>query len=203
MISTLGSLGRSAYFQLGENQKAIDDLDAVIKKSPQQTEAYQYRAIAHARLGHKDQARADLEKFEKGNVQREPEALPGGRSWRRNWVREPTRRWRRSKRPSRSSPRIPTCTTMPPVPTPWHLRLLPGRTRRGVSRCQSEPSACSARRSRTATPITSTCRRTPTSTLCRDLPAFAEIMKPGHLDRSYAAVWTGDFRFEASPTLRS
>ena len=33
----------------------------------------------------------------------------------------------------------------------------------------------------------------------RDLPAFAEIMKAGHLDRSYAAVWTGDFRFEASP----
>ena len=24
-------------------------------------------------------------------------------------------------------------------------------------------------------------------------------MKAGHLDRSYAAVWTGDFRFEASP----
>jgi len=33
----------------------------------------------------------------------------------------------------------------------------------------------------------------------RDLPAFIEIMKAGHLDRSYAAVWAGDFRFEASP----
>ena len=33
----------------------------------------------------------------------------------------------------------------------------------------------------------------------RELPAFADIMKAGHLDRSYAAVWTGDFRFEASP----
>ena len=33
----------------------------------------------------------------------------------------------------------------------------------------------------------------------RDLPAFTEIMKVGHLDRSYAAVWTGDVRFEASP----
>ncbi len=39
----------------------------------------------------------------------------------------------------------------------------------------------------------------PTSIPLRDLPAFAEIMKPGHLDRSYAAVWTGDFQFEASP----
>ena len=35
----------------------------------------------------------------------------------------------------------------------------------------------------------------------RELPAFADIMKAGHLDRSYAAVWTGDFRFEASPLL--
>ena len=33
----------------------------------------------------------------------------------------------------------------------------------------------------------------------REIPAFAEIMKAGHLDRSYAAVWTGDVRFEAIP----
>ena len=35
----------------------------------------------------------------------------------------------------------------------------------------------------------------------REHPAFADIMKAGHLDRSYAAVWAGDFRFEASPLL--
>ena len=45
-----------AYIQLGENQKAIDDLNAVIEKAPQAVVAYRYRAIAHARLGHKDQA---------------------------------------------------------------------------------------------------------------------------------------------------
>jgi len=55
-----------AYLQLGANQKAMDDLDAVIKNSPQQTQAYQFRAIAHARLGHKDQAKADLEKYQRG-----------------------------------------------------------------------------------------------------------------------------------------
>ncbi len=31
----------------------------------------------------------------------------------------------------------------------------------------------------------------------RDLPAFGEIMKAGRPDRSYAAVWDGEFRFEA------
>ena len=65
----------TTYFQLGENQKAIDDLNAVIEKAPQFAVAYQYRAIAHARLGHKDQARADLEKFQKGNASGESQKL--------------------------------------------------------------------------------------------------------------------------------
>ncbi len=33
----------------------------------------------------------------------------------------------------------------------------------------------------------------------RSLPAFGEIMKAGHLHRRYAAVWSGDTRFEAVP----
>ena len=155
----------SAQLVLGENQKAIDDLDSVIKKSPQEIQAYQLRAIAHARLGHKDQARADREKFEIGNGN-ESQKLYLAVIVAANWVRELTRRWTGWKPPSRTSQRIPLCTTILPVPTPWHLGRSPERTRQGVSRCQSEPSACSARRSRTATPITGTCRRTPTSTLC-------------------------------------
>ena len=35
----------------------------------------------------------------------------------------------------------------------------------------------------------------------RELPAFAEIMRAGHLDRSYAAVWTEIHRFEANPVV--
>src|SRR5205807_1067241 len=33
----------------------------------------------------------------------------------------------------------------------------------------------------------------------RGLPAFADIMNAGHLERSYTAVWTGEFQFSASP----
>ena len=33
----------------------------------------------------------------------------------------------------------------------------------------------------------------------RDDPAFTEIMKAGHPDRRYAAVWTSDASFEAIP----
>ena len=57
----------NAYFQRGESQKAIDDLNAVIKKAPQTTVAYQPRALAHARLCHKDEALADLVQFQKGD----------------------------------------------------------------------------------------------------------------------------------------
>ncbi len=158
----------SAHLELGESQKAIDDLDAVIRKSPETERPYQLRAIAHARLGHKDQARADQEKFEIGYYSDESRkrclavivAAELGAGNRPSVTR-------RSKRTSRTSPGIPNSTTVPPVPTPSHLRQLPGRTRRGVSRCQSEPSACSARRSRTATPIIGRCRKTPTSTPAR------------------------------------
>ena len=101
-----------------------------------------------------------------------PPRVPGSTwrsSWRRNWAREPTRRSRRWKRHSRNSPRMPDCTTMPPVPTPWHRRLSARKDQaKGQVAVRSEPSACSARRSRTATPITSTCRRTPTSTRCEN-----------------------------------
>ena len=54
----------SAHFQQGENQKAIDDLN----KALHLPSAYKFRAIAHARLGHKDEARFDLERFQKGNA---------------------------------------------------------------------------------------------------------------------------------------
>jgi serine/threonine protein kinase/formylglycine-generating enzyme required for sulfatase activity len=57
----------SAHLDLGEYQLAIDDLNAVIDKAPQPS-AYQYRAIAHARLGHKEKAKADLEQYRKGNA---------------------------------------------------------------------------------------------------------------------------------------
>ncbi len=35
----------------------------------------------------------------------------------------------------------------------------------------------------------------------RDLPAFAEIMKAGHLDRHYAALWSGEAGDEAMTSV--
>ena len=57
-----------ANFRLGENQKALDDLQVVIGKNPEAVSAKQYRVIALARLGKKQDAKSELEKFQKGDA---------------------------------------------------------------------------------------------------------------------------------------
>ena len=57
-----------ANFRLGENQKALDDLQVVIGKNPEAVSAKQYRVIALARLGKKQDAQSELEKFQKGDA---------------------------------------------------------------------------------------------------------------------------------------
>jgi serine/threonine protein kinase/formylglycine-generating enzyme required for sulfatase activity/tetratricopeptide (TPR) repeat protein len=54
-----------ANLRLGENQKALDDLQAVIGKSPEALAAKEYRVIALARLGKMQDARSDLAEFQK------------------------------------------------------------------------------------------------------------------------------------------
>ena len=54
-----------ANFRLGENQKALDDLQVVIGKNPESIPAKQYRVIALARLGKKQDAQSELAKFQK------------------------------------------------------------------------------------------------------------------------------------------
>ena len=56
-----------AYFQLGEDRKALGDLARAIEKAPQLASARQYRAIVHARLGEKKEAQDDLAFLLKGD----------------------------------------------------------------------------------------------------------------------------------------
>ena len=57
-----------ANFRLGENQKALDDLQVVIGKNPEAISAKRYRVIALARLGKKQDAQSELETFQKGDA---------------------------------------------------------------------------------------------------------------------------------------
>ncbi len=54
-----------ANLRLGENQKAVDDLQFVIARSPEHLPAKQYRIIALARLGKKQDARSELAQLQK------------------------------------------------------------------------------------------------------------------------------------------
>ena len=63
--STLGLHRRRLTYSLARARRPLTS-SMRSSRSPRKTKAYQYRAIAHARLGHKGQARADLEKFEIG-----------------------------------------------------------------------------------------------------------------------------------------
>ena len=188
----------SAHFQLGESQKAIDDLDAVIKKSPQQPDAYQYRAIANARLGHKDQARADLEKFEIGNGkesqklylavivaaelgQGTDEAMERLEADLKNQPQDSELHYDAARAYALASQAV-------------------SRKDQARSKSLSE-RALSLLRKAIENGYVDYRHMQEDADLdpLRGLTAFADIMKPGHLERSYAAVWMGEFRFETSP----
>ena len=190
----------SAHLQLGENQKTIDDVDAVIKKSPQQTEAYQFRAIARARLGQKDQARVDLEKFELGN-----------RRERQNLYLEFTVAAGLGQGTDLALERLVAALKEQPQDSELHYDAARAYAVASRAAAHTDPARSQSLSDRAFGLLRKAIENgyadfrhmNEDADLdpIRDLPAFADIMKAGHLVRSYAAVWAADFRFEASPIL--
>ena len=188
----------TAHFQLGENQKAIDDLNAVIEKAPQVAVAYQYRAIAHARLGHKDQAMADLEQFQKGD------STESSRLYLAVIVAAEL-----GEGTDQAFERLDAALQKQPQDAGLHYDAACAYALASQPLARKDPAKGRDRAER-AIRLLQTAIQNGYSDYnhmqedadldpIRDLPAFAEIMKAGHLDRSYAAVWAGDVRFEASP----
>ena len=125
--------------------------------------SYQYRAIAHARLGHKDQAKADLEQFQKGD------ATESTKLYLAVIVAAEL-----GEGTDEAFEKLEAAPQKQPEDFGLHYdaacayalasQAVARKDKARGSRCPREPSACSARRSRTATPITGRCRKTPTST---------------------------------------
>ena len=197
-IARLGQA--SAHLQLGESQNVIDDLDAVIKKSPQQTQAYQYRAIAHARLGHKDKAMADREKSEIGNGSESQklylavivaaelgegtdEAFEKLEAALKSQPQDFVLHYNAARAYALASQAVarkdqPRSKSL----SDRALSLLGKAIENGYA------DFTHMQEDADLDPI-------------RNLPAFAEIMKRSHLNRSYAAVWAGDAQVEVNPLL--
>ena len=188
-----------AYIQLGENQKAIDDLNAVIEKeAPQAVVAYRYRAIAHARLGHKDQARADLEKFQKSmsgaSISLYLALIVAAELGEGSDQAVDTLEAALKKQPQDSVLHYDAACA--------YALASHAVARKDQARSQAlSERALSLLRKAIQNGYADYRHMQQDADLdpLRENPAFAEIMKAGHLDRSYAAVWAGDFRFEASP----
>ena len=188
----------SAYFQLGENPKAIDDLNAVIKKAPQTTVAYQSRALAHARLGHKDEALADLAQFQKGD------STESSRLYLAVIVAAEL-----GEGTDHALEALEAALKKQPHAAGLHYDAasayaLASQAVAGKDQANSQAlseRALSLLRKAIENGYVNYRHMQEDADLdpIRELATFNEIIKAGHLDRSYAAVWAGDFRFEASP----
>jgi formylglycine-generating enzyme required for sulfatase activity len=185
-----------ANFRLEENQKALDDLQVVIGKNPEALSAKQYRVIALARLGKKQDARSELAKLQ-NEVATE---------WTKLYLAAAVA----AEVGEGADKALETLeAAVQKQPKNADLRYEAARAfslaSRAVSRSDKTKAHQLAERSlqwlREAVqndeadfgkmdedadldPI-------------RDEPAFAEIMKGGHSDRRYTAAWTTDASIEA------
>ena len=190
-------LRATANFRLGENQKALDDLQDVIEKNPEEISAKLYRIIALARLRKKQDAKSELEKFLKGNnpdycklyvaavvaaelgegTDQAFETLEAAIKKRRMDV---LLQYFAARAFSLASIAISRSDmTKGRQLAERSLQLLSVAVKNGVADLKTLD------RDAALDPI-------------RDASAFAEIMKADYPDRRYAAVWNSDASFEAS-----
>ena len=201
-----------AHFRLGEDQRALDDLRLVIGKDPESlaakeyfgkdpgsVPAKQYRVIALARLGKKQDALTELANLQKATVPESSKlyvatvvtAELGEGAEKRVEVLEAAIR----KHPQDADLRYDAARAF-------------SLASRAVSRSdkvrggQLEERCLQLLREAAKNGDADFGKIDEDGDLdpIRDDPAFAEIMKAGHPDRRYAAVWTSDARsFEAIP----
>ena len=186
-----------ANFRLGENQKALDDLQVVIGKNPKAVPARQYRVIALARLGKKQDALTELAKFQKEDASEHSKlylaavlAAELGEGADKAFE---TLEAAIQKQPKNAD-----------------LGYAAARAFSLASKAVSRSDKAKGRQ------LAESCLQLLREVIknddadfgkmdedadldpIRDDPAFAEIMKAGHLDRRYAATWSSDASFEAT-----
>jgi serine/threonine protein kinase/formylglycine-generating enzyme required for sulfatase activity/tetratricopeptide (TPR) repeat protein len=187
-----------AYLRLGENQKALDDLRVVIGKNPESLAAKQYRVIALARSGKKQDARSELEKLQKEDA---PES---SKLYLAAVVAAEL-----DEAADKALEALDAAIKKQPAGP--ELRYAAARAFSLASRARSRSDKARGRqlaerslellRDAVKDGDADFGRMDEDSDLdpIRDDPAFAKIMKEGHPDRRYAAVWNSDANFEAIP----
>jgi formylglycine-generating enzyme required for sulfatase activity len=185
--------------RLGENRKAHDDLQFVIGKAPDNISARQYQIIAHARLGKKQDALSDLAKFHKDEA---PE--------RTKLYLSAVVTAELGEGADKAFEALEAAIKKQPKDA--DLRYDAARAislaSRVISRSDKAKGRQLAERCLQLLKEAVKCDDADFGKMdddgdldpIRDDPAFAEIMKAGHPDRRYAAVWSSDATsFEAIP----
>ena len=202
----------SAHLDLGENQKAIEELDVIIKMFPKDIQVdqfgpiarsqlyqiYQMVAIVHARLGHKDQARADLERFQKTRATERSKLYLGvivaaelGDGIDKAFE---SLEAALEKQPQDSRLQYDAACAYA-LASQAIVRKHQAKGRELAERAihllrrALETGYADYRHMQEHTDLDP----------IRQLPAFGEIMNARHLERSYAVVWSRDVQFEALP----
>jgi formylglycine-generating enzyme required for sulfatase activity len=185
-----------ANLRLEENQKALDDLQFAIEKHPESLSAKKYRVIALARIGKKQDAQSELAKFQKEEA---PESsklylvavvaaeLGEGADKALGTLEAAIK-----KQPKDAELRYDAACAFSLASKTISRsdkakgRQLAERSLQLLGEAVKNDDADFGKMDEDADldPI-------------RDEPAFAEIMKAGHPERSYAAVWNSDVSLEA------
>jgi formylglycine-generating enzyme required for sulfatase activity/tetratricopeptide (TPR) repeat protein len=185
--------------RLGENQKALDDLQLVIGKNPDNISAKQHRIIALARMGKKQDALSELAKFQKDD---NPERF---RLYLSAVVAAELGEGLDKALESLE-------TAIKKEPEYVELRDDAARAFSLASQAVSRSDKTKGRKlSERSLQLLKEAVKNDDADFgkmdgdgdldpIRDDPAFAEIMKAGHPERRYAAVWSGDAAsFESIP----
>jgi len=186
-----------ANFRLGENQKALDELQVVIGKNPEAVSAEQYRVIALARLGKKQDSLTELAKLQK------EDALEHSRLYLVSVVA--------TELGEGADKAFKTLeAAIQKQPKNAELRYDAARAFSLASRAISRSDKAKGRQ------LAERCFHLLQEAVknddadfgkmdedadldpIRDDPAFTEIMKAGHADRRYSAVWSSDASFRAT-----
>ena len=190
-----------ANFRLGENQKALDDLQVVIGKNPEAVSAKQYRVIALARLGKKPDALTELAKFQKEDAPENSKlylaAVVAAELGEGADKAFETLEAAIQKQPKDADLRYDAARAFSLASKAISRsdkakgRQLAERSLQLLREAVKNDDADFGKMDEDADldPI-------------RDDPAFAEIMKAGHPDRRYAAVWTSDATLRGELDLR-
>jgi serine/threonine protein kinase/formylglycine-generating enzyme required for sulfatase activity/tetratricopeptide (TPR) repeat protein len=199
-----------ANFRLGDNQKALDDFQAVVEQNTEAESAQQYRVIALARLGRKKDALFELEKYQKAEVPKRSKlylaavvaaelgegadnAFENLEAAIRSHPRDVELRHdaaRAFAMASRTGRGRPVTGVGPPGPSPPLTRsnAFQSRAVQLLSEAVKNDEADFGKMEEEADfdPL-------------RDAPMFSELMKAGRPGRRYAAAWSSDSRLEAIP----